>query len=56
MANTQIDSADYTNFSAKDYEDTAAYQDAVKYPSSYSVEAGEEQEKYSKRIYIQMPL
>ena len=37
MGNTKIDSADTTNFSAKDYADSAAAQDTTLYPSSYSV-------------------
>src|SRR3990167_3513652 len=42
MASTKIDSADYTDFSAKDYADTAAAQDSTKYPSSFATTAGEE--------------
>jgi hypothetical protein len=35
MARTKINSADYTDFSSKDYADTAAAQDSTLYPSSY---------------------
>tara|TARA_R100000049_G_C1953344_1_gene103376 strand:- start:2058 stop:3197 length:1140 start_codon:yes stop_codon:yes gene_type:complete len=39
MPTTKIDSSDVTNFSQKQYSNTAAYQDKSKYPSSYSVTA-----------------
>lgn len=42
MAGTKIDSADYTDFSSKDYADTAAAQDATLYPSSFAVDAGDQ--------------
>lgn len=42
MPGTKIDSADYTNFSSKDYDDSAAAQDATLYPSSFTTDDGEQ--------------
>lgn len=39
MPTTKINSADTTDFSAKDYDDTAAAQDPTLYPSSYTSKA-----------------
>tara|TARA_R100001530_G_scaffold136213_2_gene115835 strand:+ start:1389 stop:2510 length:1122 start_codon:yes stop_codon:yes gene_type:complete len=41
MARTKIDSAEYTNFSAKDYSTTASFQDPTLYPSSYTATQSE---------------
>ena len=38
MAGTRIDGADTTDFSSKDYDDTAAAQSRIIYPSSYKVQ------------------
>ena len=42
MPTTKIDSATTTDFSSKSYAETAAAQDNVKYPSSFTTTAGEE--------------